>query len=92
MFVLTLALARAGATPAESATPDSTNPATESAKPAKPKKTCKRIVMTGSNLGRRICKTEEQWIAEQSANIDNVNQSYKQNIGNDPAASMGRGN
>ena len=34
--------------------------ATETKKP-KPKKICKDINMTGSRLGKRECKTKEQW-------------------------------
>lgn len=34
--------------------------ATETAKP-KPKKICKNVDMTGSRIGKRECKTKEQW-------------------------------
>lgn len=90
-LALALMLSAAAADPAPApATGDATT--TQTAKPEKPKRICKSIKMTGSALGRRICKTEEQWAASESANIDLVNQSYKQNIGNDPVAAMGRGN
>lgn len=72
---LALAAAAAEAPPADGAT------TTQPAKPEKPKKICKSIKMTGSNLGRRICKTEEQWNAAEAANIDTINQGYKQNVG-----------
>ncbi|MGB5078792.1 MAG: hypothetical protein WBO17_15030 [Sphingorhabdus sp.] len=36
-------------------------------KPAKPKKICKDIAMTGSRLGKRQCKTQEQWDQSESA-------------------------
>jgi hypothetical protein len=44
-----------------SASASSDNPAPTQAKPEKPKKVCKTIAMTGSRLGRRECKTKEQW-------------------------------
>lgn len=53
------------------------------AKPAKPKKICKSTNMTGSNLGRRVCKTQEQWDAANEANIDSFDHSYKAQQGND---------
>lgn len=53
------------------------------AKPEKPKKICKTVKMTGSHLGRRTCKTEAQWAAGEAANIDTINQGYKQNVGAD---------
>lgn len=34
--------------------------ATETAKP-KPKKICKNVDLTGSRIGKRQCKTKEQW-------------------------------
>ena len=44
------------------------NPTTvAAAKPAKPKKICKSIAVTGSRLGKRECKTQEQWEQGESA-------------------------
>jgi hypothetical protein len=79
MMTLFLSLALAGAAvenpPAEGAT------TTQPAKPAKPKKICKTVKMTGSNLGKRTCKTQDQWNGDQDASIDAINQGYKQNTG-----------
>ena len=36
-------------------------------KPAKPKKICRDVEMTGSRLGKRECKTQEQWDQAESA-------------------------
>jgi hypothetical protein len=44
-----------------SASASSDSPAPTQVKPEKPKKICKTIAMTGSRLGRRECKTKEQW-------------------------------
>lgn len=46
---LTLAVASAAA-------PDGT-PTTQPAKPAKPKKVCQKIEMTGSTVPKRVCRT-----------------------------------
>lgn len=35
--------------------------ATQQPKTAKPKKICKNVDMTGSRIGKRECKTKEQW-------------------------------
>jgi len=80
MMTLILSLALA-ATAAD--TPATENASTtQPAKPEKPKKICKSMTMTGSNVGRRICKTQDQWNAEDSANLDNVNHGYKAQQGN----------
>lgn len=57
MLTLVLTLALAAAAP-EAAVPP---PATSEAKPAKPKKICRSQKNTGSRLGSRICKTQEEW-------------------------------
>lgn len=49
---------------ATSATTDATantEAATQQPKAAKPKKICKNVDMTGSRIGKRECKTKEQW-------------------------------
>jgi hypothetical protein len=80
-IILSLALAAAAAEtpPADGAT------TTQPAKPEKPKKICKATRMTGSSIGRRVCKTQEQWdnIARDGAqSLDMVDQGYKANTGN----------
>ncbi len=52
-----------------SAADTATTPPTPQAqpKPAKPKKICKDVEMTGSRLGKRECKTQEQWDQSESA-------------------------
>ena len=80
MMSLLLSLALA-ASAAEKPAADSATTTTQPAKPAKPKKICKSVKMTGSNLGRRTCKTQDQWDAAQDASIDTINQGYKQNVG-----------
>ena len=42
-------------------------PAATEAKPKKPKKICKAVTVTGSRLGKRECKTVEQWEMGESA-------------------------
>jgi len=44
-FLLSLALAAAG------------TDAVEAAKPAKPKKVCEKVEMSGSNIPKRVCRT-----------------------------------
>lgn len=86
-ILLSLALAAAAT---ENPPADGTT-TTQPAKPEKPKKICKTTKMTGSNLGRRTCKTQEQWDAAQDASIDTINQGYKQNVGVGDSP-MGSGN
>lgn len=81
-LILSLALAAAG-TP-DQAAGDQTG-STQTAKPAKPKKICKATRMTGSSIGRRVCKTEEQWAAQGrdgAQSLDLIDQGYKANTGN----------
>lgn len=64
--LLLLASASSNSTvPAEVTTVKPTTVA--AAKPAKPKKICKSIAVTGSRLGKRECKTQEQWEQGESA-------------------------
>ncbi len=51
LTALSLTIAVASAT-----APDST-PTTQPAKPAKPKKVCQKIEMTGSTVPKRVCRT-----------------------------------
>ena len=51
LTALSLTLAVASAT-----APDST-PTTQPAKPAKPKKVCQKIEMTGSTVPKKVCRT-----------------------------------
>jgi hypothetical protein len=81
-LILSLALAAAGAP--DQATGDQTV-STQTAKPAKPKKICKSTKMTGSSIGRRVCKTQEQWAAQArdgAQSLDLVDQGFKANTGN----------
>ena len=41
-------------------------PAPVEASPKKPKKICKTMSMTGSMVGKRLCKTKEQWEQSES--------------------------
>jgi hypothetical protein len=77
-FILSLALAAAG-TQGQAADPTGS---TQTAKPEKPKKICRTTKMTGSTIGRRVCKTQEQWDGQRNGNdtLDVMDQSYKQNI------------
>ena len=60
LALLLLASASSNSTaPAEVTTSKPT--AVIAAKPVKPKKICKGIAVTGSRLGKRECKTQEQW-------------------------------
>lgn len=84
MMTLALALLLAAA-PAESQVAADQTGTTQPAKPEKPKRICKSIKMTGSTIGRRICKTEDQWRAqagEGAQSLDLVDQGYKANTGN----------
>lgn len=74
---LALAAAAVDSPPADNVT------TTQPAKPEKPKKICKTTKMTGSTIGRRVCKTQEQWDGQRNGNdtLDVMDQSYKQNIG-----------
>lgn len=78
-LVLSLALAAAGA---QGQATDPTG-STQTAKPAKPKKICKSTKMTGSSIGRRVCKTQEEWDGQRNGNetLDVLDQSFKQNVG-----------
>lgn len=81
-LILSLALAAAGAP--DQATSDQTG-SVQTAKPAKPKRICKSIKMTGSMVGKRICKTADEWDGKAAADaqeLDLVDQGYKANIGN----------
>jgi hypothetical protein len=61
----------ASATPTISQATDNSakteTPTTSEPKQAKPKKICKSIAVTGSRLGKRECKTKEQWEQGESA-------------------------
>ena len=61
MLILALSLAlSAAAAPEAAASP----PATNEAKPAKPKMVCRADRSSGSRLKNRICMTQEQWDAQ----------------------------
>lgn len=55
-LLLSLALAATAGDPAAAATG---TPATQAAKPAKPKKICQRIESTGSSVPKKVCRTVE---------------------------------
>lgn len=85
MMTLILSLALAAAAPADTAAAADQATTTQPAKPEKPKKICKATKMTGSTIGRRVCKTEEQWNAlarDGAQSLDLVDQGYKANTGN----------
>jgi hypothetical protein len=75
--MMTLFLSLALAATATETPPADAAPVTQPAKPAKPKKICRSTVMTGSNIGRRVCKTQDQWNTEDSAKLDILNQGNK---------------
>lgn len=80
-ILLSLALAAA----ATENPPANGTTTTQPAKPEKPKKICKTTKMTGSNLGKRVCKTQEQWdgaASEGAQSLDLINQNYKGSTGN----------
>jgi hypothetical protein len=84
MMTLFLSLALAAAA-AENPPADGATTTTQPAKPVKPKKICKATRMTGSSIGRRVCKTQEQWdaiAADGAQALDLVDQGYKANTGN----------
>lgn len=81
-FFLSIALAAAGAPDQAASNPAD---AMQTAKPAKPKRICRATKMTGSTIGRRVCKTQEQWDAlarDGDQSLDLVDQGYKANTGN----------
>ena len=76
MTVSLAILLLAAASPNISAPADGATTAEGSAsaqtKPKKPKKICKSIAVTGSRLGKRECKTQEEWDGNIDADLDNV--------------------
>lgn len=86
MLTLTFAMALAAATaPSDSTTASDPVGSTQPARPAKPKKICKSYKMTGSTIGKRVCKTEAEWNgvgADGMQTLDMVDQSYKAATGN----------
>lgn len=70
-MTLSLAILLLAAAPSNdaAATADATakTTAVTNAKPVKVKKVCKSIAVTGSRLGKRECKTQEQWEMGESA-------------------------
>jgi hypothetical protein len=71
-FLIALSLVLSGATSAEAETNTAASSAaattdvqTEQAKKKKPKKICRdNSATTGSRIGKRVCKTEEEWAAD----------------------------
>lgn len=60
MLVIIAALLASAQAPAEPQT--TSQPATDAAKPAKPKKICKADpALSGSRMSKRLCLTEEEW-------------------------------
>jgi hypothetical protein len=59
--IVTLLLLAASPDAATAATPAVSEPV--KAKPVKEKKICRNIVATGTRLGKRECKTAEEWAA-----------------------------
>jgi len=70
-FTLALALALFAATSSTNTASVAAStidaPAISETKPKKPKKICKSVTVTGSRLGKRECKTIEQWEMGESA-------------------------
>lgn len=56
MISLLLALSLSATAPATAASPTTTG-TEKPAKPAKPKKVCQKVEMTGSSVPKRICRT-----------------------------------
>ena len=85
MMTLILAVAFAASAPAD-ASEQATAPtqaAPEKAK--KSKRVCKSARRTGSNLSRRVCKTEQEWANEGGGgtqSLELIDQSYKAQLGN----------
>ncbi len=85
--MMTLILAAAlSASSATAATDQATTP-TQAApeKAQKSKRVCRSIRRTGSNLSRRVCKTEQEWANESgdgAQSLDLIDQSYKAQLGN----------
>lgn len=54
-------------------------------KPKKSKRVCKSARRTGSNLSRRVCKSEQEWANEGGDGVQSlelIDQSYKAQAGN----------
>lgn len=85
--MMTLLLAAAFAASAPTDANEQATVATQATpeKASKPKRVCKSARRTGSNLSRRICKTEQEWANESGAGMQSlelIDQSYKAQIGN----------
>lgn len=83
MLTLLSALALAASAPAQS---DGAAVQPTSAKPEKPKKICRSVMLTGSRVAKRTCKTEDQWARPEA---DGNSQLMLQDHGNGPAAAPG---
>ena len=70
MISLLLALSLASAAPEVAASPTATA-ADKPAKPAKPRKICQKIEMTGSSVPKRVCRT----VSEPAKPVGDVTQA-----------------
>lgn len=67
LLILTASITVAGTAAAQDAAPSPVSVAADAA-PAKPKLLCQSVTPTGSHLSKRVCKTREQWQAENDEN------------------------
>lgn len=60
---------------ASASTEAESNPPKQEAKPEKPKKICRSVVVTGSIMPSSICKTKEEWAEITRARIDETDRT-----------------
>ncbi|WP_188237705.1 hypothetical protein [Sphingopyxis sp. LK2115] len=82
-LLLAAAFAASAPTDANGQATATTQAAPEKAR--KPKRVCKSVRRTGSNLSRSVCKTEQEWANDGGAGMQSlelIDQSYKAQTGN----------
>jgi len=75
--VMGVAFALIAGTPAwgqQSTAPAPTGTNAQAPAPKKQRKVCRRVETTGSIMRETICRTEQQWTAEEKASQDNAEQ------------------
>lgn len=73
--VMSVACALIAGTPAsaqQSTAPAQTGTNAQPTAQKKPRKVCRRVETTGSIMRETICRTEQQWTAEEKASQDNA--------------------
>lgn len=83
MTSLILAAALAASAPVDASAQAPAQNAPEKAQ--KPQRICKSVRRTGSNLSRRICRTEQEWVndgGEGLQSLELIDQSHKAQTGN----------